>query len=433
MRNNRLQPGSSPSRRRGAVLILAMIITFTLASMVIVLGRSISIEARAAANRASEAEARAIARGAEQYVMALLAERTDDLELFDERLFAGIPVGNGQFWIVRPNYGDPTLPVYGLVDESAKLNINREQWESLRLLAGMTDQIAGAIIDWRDEDEETSSTGAESDVYLRMQPPYQAKNAPFETVEELLLVQGMSRELLYGPPGGQTTGLVSSYYQSNGLYDFFTVWGGEQTRDPEGNERIDVNDQSEQTRNSLRELLRERLGESIGNDAASRLENRRYAGLFDFARRLGLDTQNLELIEPYIRFSGGSAARINVNQAPREVLEAIDGLNVGQVNALLAERSGRTANNPMTIAWVQDVVDSETLARIGDRFTAGGGVYSADIVAVSGDGRAAVRVRIVVDITGDSPRIVYRRDITEWGLPQDDNILAAMQTGSIQQ
>src|SRR5690606_11191841 len=118
-------------------------------------------------------------------------------------------------------------------------------------------------------------------------------------------------------------------------------------------------------------------------------------------------------------FGGGSAARINVNQAPREVLEAIDGLDPGEANALVAERSGRTVNDPMSIAWVQDVLSADTMERVGDRFTGGGGVYSADIVAVSGDGRAAVRVRIVVDITTETPRIVYRRDITDRGLPPD--------------
>jgi hypothetical protein len=43
--------------------------------------------------------------------------------------------------------------------------------------------------------------------------------------------------------------------------------------------------------------------------------------------------------------------------------------------------------------------------------------YSADIVAVSGDGRAFKRVRIVVDCQAAPSKIVYRRDLTNLGWP----------------
>ena len=63
-----------PVRRRGTVLIAAMIIIFALVGMVIVMGQSARVEATASANVVAASEATVIARGAEQYVLGMLAE-----------------------------------------------------------------------------------------------------------------------------------------------------------------------------------------------------------------------------------------------------------------------------------------------------------------------------------------------------------------------
>jgi hypothetical protein len=63
--------------------------------------------------------------------------------------------------------------------------------------------------------------------------------------------------------------------------------------------------------------------------------------------------------------------------------------------------------------------------------------YSADIVAVSGDGRSFKRVRIVIDGSGLAPnaatatpaQIIYRKDLTSLGWPLDPAIRAAMRQG----
>lgn len=422
------------SRRRGTVLIVAMIIIFTMASMVIILNRAMRVELRASANRASQIEATAIARGAEQYVLALLAESVDPIEMYDEQAFAAIPLGTGHFWLIRPNWGDPSLPQFGLVDESSKLNINAHDFETLRRLPGMDDTIAGAIIDWRDEDDETSTSGAESDVYLRRDPPYHAKNAPFEFIEELLMVNGMTEELLYGASDELTDegvgfgrSLSGEYYLTQGLADFFTAHGTDARLNPDGEPRLDVNDQ--ENREALRTLLSDQLGQARGQEVAGRLQDRNYQGMFDFAHRLELTAQELETIEPYITFGTNANRRINVNTAPRVVLESLEFLDASHVDTLLARRVSAVASNPTSAAWVLDTLDSTVLEDVGDRFTGRGGVYSTDIVAMSGDGRGVVRVHIIVDATEATPRIVYRRDLTDHGLPIDRETLAATRTG----
>jgi len=102
---------------------------------------------------------------------------------------------------------------YGLEDESTRLNMNILLTADklipdggrtlLMALPGMElledpESIADAIMDWIDEDDEPREYGAEFDYYQTLQPPYAPKNGPLETVEELLLVRGMTPELLFG-------------------------------------------------------------------------------------------------------------------------------------------------------------------------------------------------------------------------------------------
>ena len=66
---------------------------------------------------------------------------------------------------------------------------------------------------------------------------------------------------------------------------------------------------------------------------------------------------------------------------------------------------------------------------IGGRITGRSYQYSADIVAVSGDGRAFKRVRIVVDAGQTPPKIVYRKDLTALGWPLPQDIRDALRSG----
>jgi len=58
-------------------------------------------------------------------------------------------------------------------------------------------ELAASIIDWRDNDSELSIPlgSAEDMYYTGLQYPYEAKDAEFEVLEELLLVKGMDRDI----------------------------------------------------------------------------------------------------------------------------------------------------------------------------------------------------------------------------------------------
>lgn len=54
-----------------------------------------------------------------------------------------------------------------------------------------------AILDWLDMDDEPRPEGAESDFYEGLETPYACKNGPMESIEELLLIAGITPEIYF--------------------------------------------------------------------------------------------------------------------------------------------------------------------------------------------------------------------------------------------
>ncbi|MBU0946284.1 MAG: type II secretion system minor pseudopilin GspK [Proteobacteria bacterium] len=61
-------------------------------------------------------------------------------------------------------------------------------------------EIIDALIDWMDsgDGDGEEEYGAEDSYYQSLEPPYSCKNGPVESIAELLLVKGITPELLYG-------------------------------------------------------------------------------------------------------------------------------------------------------------------------------------------------------------------------------------------
>jgi hypothetical protein len=60
------------------------------------------------------------------------------------------------------------------------------------------DQVADALLDWRDPDDLVRSDGAEKDFYQQEGLSYEPANGPFKTLTEMLLVRGVTPELFWG-------------------------------------------------------------------------------------------------------------------------------------------------------------------------------------------------------------------------------------------
>lgn len=111
----------------------------------------------------------------------------------------------------RINASMPTVPVGSgtaslrIDNESGKVNINLAGEGLLRLLVdgfNLDDMekntIVDAILDWRDADDLHRLNGAENDFYRSLPAPHACKNGDFDTVDELLMVKGVTPDLFNG-------------------------------------------------------------------------------------------------------------------------------------------------------------------------------------------------------------------------------------------
>ena len=65
-------------------------------------------------------------------------------------------------------------------------------------LPGMSQSIADAILDWVDRDTTPRQFGAEASYYAGLGVPYGPRNAEPTSLEELLLVRDVTRDMLFG-------------------------------------------------------------------------------------------------------------------------------------------------------------------------------------------------------------------------------------------
>lgn len=210
---------------KGVILIALLWILTALSVIALSFSREGFVEVSAARNARDLSDAYYIARaGINAAVFQLLEKRftprVQQLELDQPP----DPLDLGR---VTGTFGDGSYEVE-IQDESGKINLNfvsEEQLRALMQVVGIqqpdSDIIVDSIMDWRDVDTAHRPSGAEDDYYQNLPVPYKAKNNRMETVEELLLVRGVTPEYYYGHPERSPDGSVIYRY---GLSRCFTVY-----------------------------------------------------------------------------------------------------------------------------------------------------------------------------------------------------------------
>lgn len=151
--------------------------------------RTTRIEINLTRNLIENAKAEALAdAGLYRAVLALLEPNANKQWRADGRAYR-FDIHDGVVWI-------------SIQDEGGKIDLNGGRDQHLRglfLLLGVEADVAAAlvdaIVDFRDEDDLHRLQGAEDDDYRDAGLPWGAKDRPFEAVEELRRVLGMTPEL----------------------------------------------------------------------------------------------------------------------------------------------------------------------------------------------------------------------------------------------
>ena len=431
-------------RTDGTVLIVTIWVVLVLAGLALVFARSMRVAAIVSANHIASLEAECIADGACDYIRARLAsdEEEEATSSTDDDTYRALQVGVGYFWVLHSNLEDEDDYAYGLTDESGKINLNSASEEMLLNLPGMTAELAASIIDWRDEDSEVSTGGAEDEYYLLQSEPYNCKNGSLQTVEEILLIKGASEELLYGEDTN-LNGILDDHENDGdlsepsdnrdgrldtGFYDYVTVYSVEANTDSEGNARINVSDSSSRSdfQTALQDVVKEDRALEIMNMMST---NPSYDNILDFYFQVGLTSEEFASLADKLTTSDEEMlpGLVNVNTASKEVLLCLPGLEESDAEALLSyrERNGQQTS----LAWVVDVLDQDKAVAVGSYITARSSQYSADLVCLAGNGRAYKRYKAVFDVQSGAPRLVYWKSMTSFGWPLDREIVATLRQG----
>lgn len=413
---------------RGSALIIVLWISFGLVALTLYFGQSMNYELRAADNRVAAMEAEQAILGAARYVTNVLSRVTEPGLIPETTGYRNMdaPVGESRFWLIgrddRQNHG--VNNAWGLVDEGSKLNLNVVTYEMLSYLPRMTPQLAAAIIDWRDSDDEVTENGAEQETYARRNPPYRAKNTNYESVAELRLVAGSDLDLMFGEDGNLNGLLDSNENDSEtslpsdnrdgridpGLMEFFTVY----TRIPTvGTNLNSVED--------LRALLEAKFG---GNRAQELTRGTTtYSNILQFYFQSGITRDEMAQIEGFLVCTNATNALININTASEYVLACIPGIGIELAPQLVAYRQ----TNPTqlnTLAWLGDALgwnwenNREQIMQVGPWICGRAFQFSADIAAVGRHGRGYKRVKYVFDVADGFAQTRSRLDLTYlgWGL-----------------
>jgi type II secretory pathway component PulK len=270
--------------RRGSVLVTVLVVVVLLALASYQYTDVMTSQYKHSTNIVRYNQARMACESGVNYVCALLGEPSNisgmlngnpyyNPEYYQDQLLMqdkdNRPRFNSKFSVIAPGTMPGDIagaqgPLFGVCDEAGKINVNavmrldptgKTLYNLLMQLPNMTDDIACAIVDWLDADDVPYTSpvggqgGAETSYYMGMSPPYAPKSGPIDSLEELLLVRGVTPDLLYGndinkngvqdPNEGASDGSFSTGWSA-----YLTIYSREQNINSSGSYRVYVNDPS---------------------------------------------------------------------------------------------------------------------------------------------------------------------------------------------
>ncbi len=186
-------------REEGVALILTLLITAILVTLIVEVNYSTQVDLRIAGNFRNDLQAGYLAKSGVNIAISYLKYdvETTDTDSLDEdwaKPYPPIPVGDGFVMVL-------------IEDENAKINLNElvkggkvnDQIHDILIrmfdAADVDIGILDAVIDWIDPDDDPSPDGAEDYYYGSLDPPYECKNAPLDTLSELLMIKGITDEV----------------------------------------------------------------------------------------------------------------------------------------------------------------------------------------------------------------------------------------------
>ena len=332
--------------KKGLVLVAVLWLMVVLMAMVATVGRNSRLDTKVSLLRMEQLRCKWACRAGTETAIGVLNEDTKESDSLTD------------LWSDNDeDFNDIALEkcifTVWVVDEASKLNINTVTKEQLLGLEYMTEEIADAIIDWRDQDDTPSAGGAEAGYYENLTFPYMTRNGPFRTIRELLMVKDVTEELFFGEDtnfNGQLDYNERDGDASPPLDDedseldlgwiaHLTCYSYDNNKDASGNTRININEADEnqlvQSLNIIRSQAKwivenrpnngyESIADLINRNSPT--QPQRSSGR-DSDEAQPIDLQTFSQIADIITVIGDEKipGRVNINTASEEVLAALLG------------------------------------------------------------------------------------------------------------
>lgn len=204
-------------QKRGSVLILALWTLGFLVVLAVQLSHVVRQKITFLQRMESRSQSLHAAQAAVKKAMAMLEtqrnKKTKSLTVADKQRYLNNPkmlteMELGGFvsevaYLTKLEAGGSLVKRYGFIDENSKINLNTSNLEQIKLVlmlaADLDDEtaynIASAIVDWRTEGKSELVGFYSDEYYEKLTYPYPTRDAPFEVIDELLLVRGMTQPL----------------------------------------------------------------------------------------------------------------------------------------------------------------------------------------------------------------------------------------------
>lgn len=228
---------------RGVALLVCLLVMAILTIIVLEFNYEVQVDAALTGNSFLALEAEYAARSGVAFCKALLREDAGaDLALPGDRRTDSLD----EEWVLgfEPMQVARSVVTARIFDEDGKINVNRvistkkrkddpkaiSQLEGLFVDLEIPVELTDTVLDWVDFDSVTRHAGAEEDYYRSLSVPYLCKNSWLDSIEELALVKGFTREAVLGHRALTETALFAEEEIEPGLADCLTVFGSSDGR-----------------------------------------------------------------------------------------------------------------------------------------------------------------------------------------------------------
>jgi DNA uptake protein ComE-like DNA-binding protein len=326
--------------QRGSALITALMVMLVLVGLIAALAPGVRMDVRAAGADGEALQALYAARAGVSMALAVLNRDgigTDGAQ--DE--WATLGTGGAEEFTV----GTERFRVE-VIDASSRIDLNRADRTTLLRLPGIDDTTVDAILAWRGPAGAAGTTTDAGSDYETLPTPYRLKAAPFDSVEELLLVEGVTPSLLYGPQDG------SMSLEQAPWADLLFVDTASPNVDADGNVRTDLNNVA------LGDLLA-LTGNTLPRDQAQAIIQYRqrtpFTSLADLLSVPRVTPNAVRSLMDQLTLQPGPqlTGRLNVNTATLEALETLPGVDADMAQQIVDQR--QTAGDIQNIGDLLDL------------------------------------------------------------------------------